>query len=125
MAGHVDLIFGAAGLSESQAGKVRVLAVTSAKRTAAAPKLPTVNEAGVPGYEATIWFGLLAPARTPPAIVTRLSQDINKVLGQPAMRERFNSGDITPSTPEEFAAHIQREIPKWRKVFDAANIAPE
>ncbi len=125
MAGHVSLMFGAAGLSDAKTGKVRVLAVTSAKRTAVAPQLPTVQESGVPGYESTIWFGILAPAGTPAAIVTRLNQDIHKVLAQPQMRERFASGDITPSTPEEFAALIQREIPKWRKVFAAAKIAAE
>ena len=125
MAGHVDLMFGAAGLSDSQTGKVRVLAVTSAKRPAAAPQLPTMHEAGVAGYESTIWFGIVAPARTPPAAVARLSQEIGKVLSQPAVRERFSTGDVTPSTPEQFTAHIQREIPKWRKVFAAAGIQPE
>jgi tripartite-type tricarboxylate transporter receptor subunit TctC len=125
MAGHVDLMFGGAGLSEAQAGKVRVLAVTSARRTAAAPELPTVQEAGLPGYEATLWFGILAPAKTSPAIVNRLSRDINNVLGQPAMRQRFSTGDITPSTPEEFADLIKREISKWRKVFQSAKIEPE
>jgi tripartite-type tricarboxylate transporter receptor subunit TctC len=125
MAGHVDLMFGAAGLSEAHAGKVRVLAVTSARRTAAAPQLPTVQEAGLPGYEATLWFGILAPAKTPAAIVNRLSRDINTVLGQPAMRQRFSTGDITPSTPEEFADLIKREIPKWRKILDSAKIDPQ
>jgi len=125
IAGHVSLMFGAAGLAEAQSGKVRVLAVTGARRTAAAPQLPTVRESGVPGYESTIWFGILAPAGTPGAIVTRLSQDIHKVLAQPQMRERFSTGDITPSTPEAFAELIQREIPKWRKVFEAAKITPE
>jgi tripartite-type tricarboxylate transporter receptor subunit TctC len=125
MAGHVDMMFGAAGLSDSQAGRVRVLAATSASRTAAAPQLPTVQEAGLPGYEATLWFAMLAPAGTPAAIVNRLSQDINKVLGQPAMRQRFSTGDVTPSTPEELAGLIQREIPKWRKVLESAKIDPE
>jgi tripartite-type tricarboxylate transporter receptor subunit TctC len=125
MAGHVDLMFGAAGLSDSQTGKVRVLAVTSAKRASAAPRLLTMQEAGVPGYESTIWFGIVAPARTPPAVIARLSQEIGKALAQPALRERFSTGDVTPSTPEEFSAHIEREIPKWRKVFSAAGISPE
>lgn len=125
MAGHVDLLFGAAGLSDSQTGRVRALAVTSAKRASVAPQLPTMQEAGVPGYESTIWFGIVAPARTPAAVVERLSQDIRKVLAQPALRERFSTGEVAPSTPEEFTAHIQREIPKWRKVFAAAQIAPD
>jgi len=125
MAGHIDLMFGAAGLTESKAGKVRVLGVTSAKRSAAAPSVPTLAESGVPGYEATIWFGLLAPAGTPPAIVTRLSNDINKVLLQPKMREQFNTVDITPTSPEGFASLIKREIPKWRSVIERAKITIE
>ncbi len=122
MAGHVDLMLGAAGLAEARAGRVKVLGVTSAKRSASAPELPTLAEAGVPGYESTIWFGLLAPAGTPQPIVNRLSQEIGKVLQQKTMRDRFNTVDLTPTTPEGFAAHIQREIPKWRKVVTEAKI---
>ena len=125
MAGHIDLMFGAAGLTEAKAGKVRVLGVTSAKRSAAAPNVPTLAESGVPGYEATIWFGLLAPAGTMPAIVTRLSNDINKVLAQPRMREQFNTVDITPTSPDGFASLIKREIPKWRAVIERAKITIE
>jgi tripartite-type tricarboxylate transporter receptor subunit TctC len=122
MAGHVDLMLGAAGLAEARAGRVRVLGVTSRKRSPSAPELPTLAEAGVKGYEATIWFGLLAPAGTPRPIVDRLSHEIGKVLQQKALRERFNTVDLTPTTPEGFAAHIQREIPKWRKVVTEAKI---
>ena len=125
MAGHVDLMFGSGGLNEARAGKVRVLAVTSARRSTAAPELPTVQEAGLPGYDVTLWFGVLAPAGTPAAIVRRLSDDIRKVLGRPELRERFNTVDITPSSPEEFAELIRREIPKWRRVFESAKIEPE
>ena len=123
MAGHVDLMFGAAGLAESRAGRVKVLGVTSAKRAAVAPELPTLQEAGVRGYDATIWFGLLAPAGTPAAVTGRLSQEIGKVLRQQATRDRFPTVELTPTTPEGFAAHIQREIPKWRKVVDGAKLA--
>jgi tripartite-type tricarboxylate transporter receptor subunit TctC len=122
MAGHVALMFGAAGLAEAKAGKVRVLGVTSAKRSTTAPELPTLSESGVPGYEATIWFGVLAPAATPSAIVTRVSQEIGKVLTQPRMREQFNTLDITPSPPGAFTDLIKREIPKWRKVIEGAKI---
>src|SRR5262245_27678978 len=125
VAGHADLMFGAAGLAEAKAGRVRVLATTGARRSVAAPDLPTVEEAGLPGFEATVWFGVLAPAGTPGSIVTRLSQEIERVLRQPAMQARFESMDITPSTPEGFAEHIRREIPKWRKVFLAAKLVPE
>ena len=125
MAGHVDMLFGAAGFADAQSGKVRVLAVTSAQRTAAAPELPTIEEAGLPGYEATLWFGMLAPAGTPAAVVNRLSRDLREVLSQPALRSRFNTGDFTPSTPEELGELIRREIPKWRKVLQSAKIEPQ
>jgi tripartite-type tricarboxylate transporter receptor subunit TctC len=125
VAGNIDMIFGSGGLTEARAAKVRVLGVTSARRSAAAPDLPTMQEAGLPGYDATLWFGILAPASTPVAIVERLSNDIKRVLGQPEIRERFSTVDVTPSTPGEFAAFIRSEIPKWRKVFEAARIEPE
>jgi tripartite-type tricarboxylate transporter receptor subunit TctC len=102
-----------------------VLAVTSARRSSTAPDVPTVQEAGLAGYEATLWFGIVAPAATPAAIVHRLSDEIRKVLGRAEFRERFNTVDVTPSTPEEFAAFIQSEIPKWRTVFRTAKIEPE
>jgi tripartite-type tricarboxylate transporter receptor subunit TctC len=125
MAGHVDFMFGAAGLAEAKAGKVRVLAVTSARRASAAPQVPTVADSGLRGYEATIWFGLLAPAGTPQAIVTRLSQEIGQVLRQPRLREQFSTVEMTPTTPEGFAQHIAREIPKWRKVIVGAKTSFE
>lgn len=122
MAGHVDMMLGAAGLAEARAGRVKVLGITSAKRSPAAPELPTLAEAGVKGYEATIWFGLLVPAGTPQPIVNRLSQEIGKVLQLKSMSERFNTVQLTPTTPEGFAAHIRREMPKWRKVVTEAKI---
>jgi tripartite-type tricarboxylate transporter receptor subunit TctC len=122
MAGHVDMMLGAAGLAEARAGRVKVLGVTSAKRSPQAPELPTLSEAGVNGYEATIWFGLLAPAATPQPIVSRLSQEIGKALQSKTMRDRFNTVDLTPTTPEGFAEHIRREMPKWRKVVTEAKI---
>jgi tripartite-type tricarboxylate transporter receptor subunit TctC len=125
MAGHVDLMFGAAGLADARTGKVRVLATTGARRFAGAPDVPTVQEAGLPGFEATLWFGTIAPAGTPGAIVSQLSHHIGEVLRQPSLRERFDTLDVTPSTPEALAALIAGEIPKWRKVFEAARIAPE
>jgi tripartite-type tricarboxylate transporter receptor subunit TctC len=125
MAGHVAVMFGAAGLAEAKAGRVRVLGTTGNRRSAAAPELPTLSESGLPGYEATIWFGLLAPAGTPPALVTRLSQEIAKALAQPRVRDQFTTLDITPSTPDAFAALIKREIPKWRQVIESAKITIE
>ncbi|MCE2948461.1 MAG: tripartite tricarboxylate transporter substrate binding protein [Betaproteobacteria bacterium] len=125
MGGHVDLMLGAAGLSEARAGRVRVLGVTSARRAVAAPDIPTLQEAGVAGYESTIWFGLLATGGTPAPIVDRLSRDIRKVLQQPSVQKAFSTVEITPTTPEAFAAHIQSEMQKWRKVINRAKIVME
>ena len=128
--GQVNLMFdaGVSALPQVRAGKLRALAVTSAKRSSSAPELPTVAEAAnLPGYEATIWFGLVAPAGTPRDIVNRLSQELAKVAQQPALRERFapQGVELAPTTPEEFAAIIKTEIPKWGKVLRDANVAPE
>ena len=128
--GQVSLMFdaGVSALPQVRAGKLRGLAVTSAKRSAAAPELPTVAEAGnLPGYEATIWFGLVAPAATPRDVVARLSQEFARVARQSALRERFapQGVELASTTPEEFADIIRAEIPKWGKVLRDANVAPE
>ncbi len=130
MGGQVSLMFdaGVSALPQVRAGKLRGLAVTSAKRSSSAPDLPTVAEAGnLPGYEATIWFGLVAPAGTPRDIVGRLSQEFARVARQPALRERFapQGVELASTTPEEFADIIRAEIPKWGKVLKDANVAPE
>ncbi len=121
--GHVDMMFEGAGINYAKDGKVRALAVTSARRSPVAPHLPTMQESGVPGYESTIWFGIVAPSATPAPIVSRLSQEIAKALAQPAMRERLSAVNLLGSTPDEFAAHIRAEIPKWRKVIESAKIS--
>jgi tripartite-type tricarboxylate transporter receptor subunit TctC len=84
-----------------------------------------MNEAGVAGYEAAIWFGVVAPAATPRAIVARVSTEIGKVLNQPQFRERLPALDIAPGTPEAFGNYIRSEIPKWRKVIENAKFAIE
>jgi tripartite-type tricarboxylate transporter receptor subunit TctC len=125
MAGHVDFMFEGGGINYIRDGKVRGLAVTSLKRSVNAPNLPTMQEAGVPGYEAAIWFGVVAPAATPRTIVARLSTEIGKVLNQPQFRERLSTLDIAPGTPEAFGSYIRSEIPKWRKVIDNAKFVIE
>lgn len=125
MAGHVDFMFEGGGINYVRDGKVRGLAVTSAKRTTNAPQMPTMNEAGVAGYEASIWFGIVAPAATPRTIVERLATDIGTVLNQQPFRERLSTLDIAPGTPEAFGAYIRTEIPKWRKVIQTAKIVIE
>lgn len=128
--GQVSLMFdaGVSALPQVRSGKLRGLAVTSAARSSSAPDLPTVAEAGnLPGYEATIWFGLVAPAGTPREAVSRLSQEFARVSRQPALRERFapQGVELASTTPEEFADIIRAEIPKWGKVLKDAKVAPE
>ena len=121
--GHVDMMFEGAAINYAKDGKVRALAVTSAARSPVAPQLPTMQEAGVSGYESTIWFGIVAPTATPAPIVNRLSQEITKALAQPLLRERLSTVNLIGTTPEAFAAHIRAEIPKWRKVIESAKIS--
>ena len=105
-------------------GKLRAFAVTSVKRSAAAPDLPTMIESGYPDFEAVPWFGLMAPAGTPPAIIDRLHRETVKVLALPEVRKRLNDLglDVIPGTPAEFAAAIEREIPRWASVIKQAGI---
>ena len=129
IAGQVSMGFdpGASSLPPVKGGKLRALAVSSSQRSSAMPDLPTIAEAGVPGYESTIWFGLVATAGTPQPVVARLSQEINRILRQPAMRERFSAlaVDLTPNSPEEFAAMIRADIAKLGKVLKDAGVQPE
>ena len=110
-----------------RSGRVRALAVTTAKRSRLMPELPTIAEAGVPGFEATTWHGVLVPAGTPAPIVNRLNAEINRALQMPDVRERLTAlgGEIVGSTPREFADHIKSEIPKWAKVIKAAGLKME
>jgi tripartite-type tricarboxylate transporter receptor subunit TctC len=110
-----------------KAGKLRGLGVTTAKRSQALPEVPSIAEAGVPGYEATQWFGVLAPAGTPRPIIDRLNQEIVKALRLPDVRDRLiaDGTEPAPSTPEEFAAYIKSETDKWTRVIKAAGIKPQ
>jgi tripartite-type tricarboxylate transporter receptor subunit TctC len=121
--GHVDMMFEGAGINYAKDGKVRALAVSSVRRSPAAPDLPTLQESGVAGYESTIWFGIVAPAATPAPLVNRLSQEIVKALAQPVMRERLPAVNLIGTSPEAFASHIRAEIPKWRNVTERAKIS--
>jgi len=111
-----------------KSGRVRAYGMTSSKRSSAAPDIPTIAEAGLPGYEAVTWFGLLAPAGTPREIVVKLHAGVARAMQDPALRKRFidDGAEPTPSSsPEEFAALIRAEIAKWTKVIKAAGIQPE
>lgn len=124
--GQVQLMFPAAGavMSQVRAGMLKALAVTSARPTELAPGLPTMAAAGLPGYEAASVYGLFAPARTPAAIINRLNQETTRVIGNALTKERFfNAGVETEgSSPEDFAAFINADIIRWKKVIKDAGI---
>ena len=111
-------------IAHVRAGKMRALAVTSKRRIVAAPDVPTFEEAGVPGYEAIGWFGTVAPANTPPAIIQRLQRETAAALQDPEIRERAIAAGTEPftDTPQEFAALIREETRKWGEVIRNANI---
>lgn len=120
LGGRVALLFAdiTVGLPHVKAGKLKPLAVTSFKRSPVVADLPTVAEAGVPGYVANTWWGVVAPAGTPKEIVTKLNTEIVKILRSPDMKERiFNLGaEVVASTPDQYGAYIKEEIVKWAKV---------
>ena len=126
MAGQVQIMFPAAGaaMSHVKAGRLRALAVTSAKPTDLAPGLPTMASAGLPGYESVSVYGLFAPARTPASIIARLNQETNRVLNVAETKERFfNVGvETVGSSPEEFVASIKADVIRWDKVIKEAGI---
>jgi tripartite-type tricarboxylate transporter receptor subunit TctC len=120
IAGQAQLMFAtsASVIPYIKAGRLRALAVTTAQRSASVPELPTVSEAGVPGFEAITWHGVVVPAATPRPLVERINADIVKVLRMRDLRERLESlgAEVAPGTPQDFADYIAREIPKWAKV---------
>ncbi|MEO8134109.1 MAG: tripartite tricarboxylate transporter substrate binding protein [Betaproteobacteria bacterium] len=107
-----------------KAGKLRALAVTTKSRSALMPELPTIGEAGLPGYETVAWFGVFAPAGTPPEIVNRLSVEIGKIARSPEMREKLLAMGAEPvgGTPEEFKAVVDRDIAKWKPLAQKVGI---
>ena len=125
---HVDMTFAnlVAVLPLAKSGQVRALAVTSDKRSSAAPDVPTVAEAGLPGYAFTSWFGVLAPAQTPPAIIKKLNSEILKALHSPDIAASLSEqgADLIASTPEEFESFLKSETAKWGRVIRAAGIKP-
>jgi len=129
LAGQIDVMFapGETVMGHVKAGKLRALAVTSAKRASAIPELPTVSEAGVPGYEAIGWFGLLAPVATPRALVERISRDANRVLADPDVRERMLALGAEPSgdSPEAFGRFIRADQAKWSRLVAERGIRIE
>jgi tripartite-type tricarboxylate transporter receptor subunit TctC len=112
-----------------RSGKVRALGVTTAKRAALLPDVPTLAESGIPDYEVSGWYGLLAPAGTPPEIVARLHQEVARILDLPEVRELQAANGRIPTpggnTPREFASNIKAEIARWAAVVKRAGIQPQ
>ena len=129
LSGQVQLYFATmpAAMPHVKTGKLAPVAVTSARRSQALPDLPTIAESGVPAYEASTWYGVLAPAHTPSAVVARLHGAIAKILADAALHARLADQGFDPvgNSPEEFGAYIKSEILKWGKVIRDAGIRPE
>ena len=128
LAGRVQMMFdgGVSALPRVKEGKLRVLGMTGAERSPSFPDIPTIAEAGVPGYSALFWFGLVAPAGTPRPIVDRLSKEIGAILNDPVFKAMFASQGVDPvsSTPEEFSRLIAADIPKWTGIMKQAGVEP-
>ena len=126
LGGHVSLMFDnmPSALPHVKAGKLRALAVSSLKRSPSAPEIPPVAESGLPGFEVSVWFGVLAPAATPKPILERLNQVLVKALQAPDVRERLASQGAEPvgNTPEQFTQQMKRDLAKWAKVVKDADI---
>jgi tripartite-type tricarboxylate transporter receptor subunit TctC len=129
MSGQISGMFSTALSAKPQieAGKVRAFGVSTAARSVSMPDIPSIAEAGVPGYEAVQWYGFLAPAGTPAAIISQVHAESMKALNSAEMKEKLalDGAEPSPTSPEEFAAHIRNEIDKWRKVAKAAGIEPQ
>ena len=129
MSGQVTMTFGTSlsVVPHARSGRLRALATTGAQRSPALPDLPTVAEAGVPGYEASLWYGFVGPARLPPEIVNRLHSAIVAVLQLPDIRERLASQGVEPrhNTPDEFAKLLVSDMDRWAKVIQRAGVQAE
>ena len=129
LSGQLSMVFGdpISVLSQMKAGKLRALAVTSLERSSVAPEVPTVADSGYAGFEALAWHGILAPAKTPPAVVKKLNEEIVKALADPVTRKLLEDQamQIVGNSPEAFAAFIQKDIVLWKAVATAANVTVE
>jgi tripartite-type tricarboxylate transporter receptor subunit TctC len=129
MSGHIESSVGnlaGAPLAAAKSGRVRPLGVTSARRNKQLPDVPTFAEAGVPGYDVTGWYGICTQSKVPQPILNKLTADLHKVLSGPLKARLEDQGiEVTPTTPEQFAAHAKSEIDKWTKVVTAAKLEGE
>lgn len=126
MSGQIDMLFSTRIEAHAliDAGKLRALAVTTAKRSVSSPELPTMQEAGVPGYEVAGWYGMLAPAHTPPAIVDKLNRELLRILKLPDVSKRLETdgSEAVGTSPAEFDQHIRSEVARWRKLITDTGI---
>ncbi len=129
LSGRVPLHFSSVSTAgpHVRAGRLKAIAMTTPKRSPSMPEVPTFDEAGLKGYDVTGWYGLLTPAKTPPAIVNRINSELRQVVADGETQKRlFQAGiEPMPNSPAEFAALIRSEIPKWAKVMKAAGVEPE
>jgi tripartite-type tricarboxylate transporter receptor subunit TctC len=125
--GHIDFMLGALSIVKGnvQAGKLRMIGVGSNHRSSEFPDVPTLSESGAPGFEAKSWFGLVAPAGTPPDVITKINQDVTKVISDHAFAEKYLAAQGLESitgTPEQFAAFIRAETARWGKIVKDADV---
>jgi len=127
--GRIDLQFGTMGpvLPHVKSGKVKALAVTGLKRAAVLPDVPTLDESGLSGFEASLWLAVVAPGKTPPAIIERMNREVKKVLADPDVVAalKLQGIEATPTTPDELRARIEHDIAKWRKLAQETGITME
>ena len=126
IAGRLQLVFATVvtALPHIESGKIKGIAVCGAKRSALIPSVPTIDEAGLPGFDTSDWLGLLAPAKTPRPVINRLNAEVTRVLAMPDVKETlFKRGiDTAPGTPEQFGAYIKSETTRWAKVIKNAGV---
>jgi tripartite-type tricarboxylate transporter receptor subunit TctC len=129
IAGQVDVMFDNLPnvITHVKSGRMKALAVSGPKRSPLAPDVPTVSEAGVPGFEVTVWFGFLAPAGTPRDIIQRLNAESIRIINSPEVSDRFMKLGVTPATgtPEQYGDMIKSEVARWAKVVKDAGIKAE
>jgi tripartite-type tricarboxylate transporter receptor subunit TctC len=124
MAGDTQFMFDnlANAMAQVKAGRIKALAVTTAERSKLAPDLPTMAEAGLPGFDISTWYGLFAPAGTPPAVIAKWNADVTKILNSPDVRAKLQAdgAEPSPNTPEQFAQFIARELAKYARIIKAS-----
>ncbi len=129
LAGHVQLMFDAvtAMAPQARSGKVKAIATTGKTRSSIMPDVPTVGEAGVPGYEAVIWLGLMAPSKTPPAVLSKLNAEVARIVARPDVRQEWAAQGAVPMTMnvEEFDKYLRADIDKWAQIVRSAGIKAE